>query len=215
MYEKPVTFSVHPQGLPDDAISAAAEEIQKGGLVIFPTSSFYALGASAFRPDALRRVFGVKKRSADKPLLVLIADRNQLSGLVTDVPNSAELLIRNFWPGQVTVVFRARPDLSPILTAHSGKIGVRLAGHPVAAALVKKCGVPISGTSANVSGATGCTALSELGKELKCQVDLILDAGTLAGGAPSTVVDATVDPVRILREGAIRGRRIYAVLEQR
>ena len=210
---KPRTFFVGGQRPDDKAVSCAAREIKRGGLVIFPTSSFYGLGASAFSPGALRRVFTAKDRPAEKPLLVLIATLNQLSGLVDHIPKAAELLIQSFWPGQLTVVFQARSDLSPVLTAGSGKIGVRLAAHPVAAALVRTCDIPISGTSANLSGATGCATLSELDLRLKSQVDIILDAGTLSGGAPSTVVDATVHPVWVIREGAITRQQIFAVLD--
>ncbi len=210
MPDKPRTLSVDPQAPDDEFLSITAGKLEKGGIVVFPTSSFYGLGASAFKPDALRRVYTAKSRPAGKPLLVLIANMEQLSALVKEVPKAAEQLIRAFWPGQVTLVFDAHPELPAILTAHSGKIGVRLAAHPVAVALLQKFGGPISGTSANLSGATACTAVSELDERMKNEVDVILDAGTLGGGFPSTVVDVTAEPVKVIREGIISAKQIRA-----
>ena len=208
MPDKPRTLSVDPQAPDDEFLSITAGQLEKGGIVVFPTSSFYGLGASAFKPEALRRVYTAKRRPAQKPLLVLIASMEQLSALVKEVPKAAEQLILAFWPGQVTLVFDAHPELPALLTAHSGKIGVRLAAHPVAVALLQKFGGPISGTSANLSGATACTAVSQLDERLKNEVDVILDAGTLGGGFPSTVVDVTAEPVKVIREGIIPAKQI-------
>jgi len=210
MPDKPRSLSIDPQAPDDQLLSITAGKLEKGGIVVFPTSSFYGLGASAFKPDTLRRVYTAKRRPPGKPLLVLIASMEQLSALAKEVPKTAEQLIRAFWPGQVTLVFDAHPELPALLTAHSGKIGVRLAAHPVAVALLQKFGGPISGTSANLSGAAACTAVSELDERLKNEVDVILDAGTLGGGFPSTVVDVTVEPVKVIREGIITAEQIRA-----
>jgi len=210
MPDKPRILCVDPQMPDDDLVSITAGQLEKGGIVVFPTSTFYGLGASAFEPNALRRVYTAKKRPAEKPLLVLIANMEQLSTLVKEVPKGAEPLIRAFWPGQVTMVFEADPGLSPLLTAHSGKIGIRLAAHPVAIALLRKFSDPVCGTSANLSGATACTAVSELDERFKNEVDVILDAGPLGGGFPSTVVDVTAEPVKVIREGIITAKQIRA-----
>ena len=117
-----------------------------------------------------------------------------------------------FWPGSLTLVFEAADPLPPNLTGHSGKIGVRLASHPVALRLIRTVGNPITGTSANLSGKDGCTEVGLLPPLIRDQVDVILDAGLLQGGKGSSVVDVTVDPPRILREGAVSAEKIAATL---
>jgi L-threonylcarbamoyladenylate synthase len=123
--------------------------------------------------------------------------------------------MQTFWPGRLTLVFEARQTLPHQLTARSGKIGVRLPGHPVALALTQQVGNAITGTSANLSGRPGCYQVSDLGPDIAEQLDLILDGGTLKGGVGSTVVDITEDPPRILREGQVTAEEIRSCLSQR
>ncbi len=117
----------------------------------------------------------------------------------------------NFTAGKVTVVYDAAASLPERLTAGTGKIGIRLPAHPVAAALVKTLSFPITATSANLSGRPGCSQIADLDPRVTDEVDLVLDAGPLAGGMGSSVVDVTVDPPRILREGAVSSTDIGAV----
>ena len=205
-------LSVDPQSPDQEIIGKAAELIKKGGLVVFPTSTVYGLGAHAFNPLAVQSVFRVKERRPQKPILVLIACLADLVPLVQSVPMVARRLISGFWPGDVTLVFHASDVFPPSLTSHTGKIGIRLAAHPVASALVKAVGSPITGTSANISGRGGCIRVSELNHQIRSQVDLVLDAGELGGGKGSTVVDATEVPPRILRAGVIPAEHIRSVL---
>ena len=118
-----------------------------------------------------------------------------------------------FWPGSLTLVFHAAAPVPSNLTGYTGKIGIRLGGYPVASALVRAVGGPITGTSANLSGQGGCVSVAEIDRSIKNQVDLVLDAGTLRGVRGSTVVDVAVDPPRILREGAIDAEKIWTVLK--
>ncbi len=191
-----------------EIIKEAATIIRRGGVVAFPTRCLYGLGADAFDSTAVNRVARIKQRLSDKPILVLIDSRRQLKDLATHIPPPADALMQAFWPGRLTLVFEARAKLPHQLTAHSGKIGVRLAGHPVALALVKHAGRPITGTSANLSGRPGCFQAPDLDVQVAEKLDLILDAGTLRGGVGSTVVDVTVNPPRILREGEVSARQI-------
>ncbi len=182
-------------------------------MVCFPTRCLYGLGADAFDPAALERVFAIKQRPADLPLLVLISRPDQLAELAAEVPAAGRLLMERLWPGRLTLVLEARAGVPPRLTAGTGKIGVRLAAHPVARALVEAFGRPITGTSANLSGAGGCRRIAELEPGIARQVQLILDAGDLKGGVGSTVVDVTgADPVMI-REGEVSRFEILAVLK--
>jgi L-threonylcarbamoyladenylate synthase len=201
-----------PVSCDQHAIEKAAALIKKGGLVVFPTSSFYGLGADAFMADAVESVFQVKQRDPQRPVLILIAALPDLAPLVQSIPRVATRLMAAFWPGGLTLVFEAADLLPPNLTGHSGKIGIRLASHPVAWRLIRTAGSPITGTSANLSGKDGCTDVERLAPLIRDHVDVILDAGLLQGGKGSSVVDVTVDPPRILREGAVTAEKIAATL---
>jgi L-threonylcarbamoyladenylate synthase len=195
-----------------EIIKEAAGVIKQGGVIVFPTRCLYGLGADAMNPAAVERIIEIKQRPEDNPILVLIDSKKQLEMLVGKIPPPADAIMEAFWPGRVTLVFDARETLPGLLTAQTGKIGVRLAGHPVAAALVKQSGYPITGTSANLSGRPGCNHLADLDPQITGHVDIVLDAGTLQGGVGSTVVDVTEHPPRILREGQITANQIIGVL---
>ena len=186
-----------------ETIKEAAAIIRRGGVIAFPTRCLYGLGADAFNPDAVERMIQIKQRPDNKPILVLIDTRNRLKSLVTHIPPAADAIMEAFWPGRVTLVFETRDMLAVQLTAQTGKIGVRLPGHPAASALVKHVKGPVTGTSANLSGRAGCHRAQDLERQIAGRLDLILDAGTLMGGVGSTVVDVTVDPPRVLREGQV------------
>jgi L-threonylcarbamoyladenylate synthase len=211
----PEIFTVDPESPDQELIGRAATLINKGGLVVFPTSTFYGIGAQAFDARAVDRVFRVKERHEHKPLLVLVACQADLAPLVRSIPETATRLMEAFWPGGITLVFDAAEAVPRNLTGYTGKIGIRLAGHPVASALVRAVASPVTGTSANLSGQGGCAAVSHLSLKIKERVDLVLDAGELGGNKGSTVVDVTADPPRILREGVISRDTIRAVFEGR
>ncbi|WP_373501803.1 L-threonylcarbamoyladenylate synthase [Desulfococcus sp.] len=194
-----------------EAILEAAARIRSGGVVVFPTRCLYGLGANALDPEAVGRVFDIKLRPQDKPILVLVHRMSDVERLARRIPACARRIMEKFWPGGVTLVFEAGPGVSPLLTAGSGRIGIRLCGHPAAKTLAEAAGAPITGTSANVSGLPACADTSKLDPRIAASVDLILDAGPLAGGVGSTVVDVTEDRPRILRDGAVSAERILAV----
>ncbi|CAB5133470.1 Threonylcarbamoyl-AMP synthase (EC [Olavius algarvensis associated proteobacterium Delta 3] len=194
------------------SIREAAQIILNGGVVVFPTTGLYGMGAEAHDTSAIKRVFGVKKRPAHKPILILVPERAAIRDLVEEIPPAAEKIMRRFWPGGVTLIFRAQPDVSPLLTAGSGKIGVRLPAYPVAAKLVSTVGAPITGTSANLSGEPGASDVNNLPQEIIDGVDMVLDAGPLIGGPGSTVVDITADPPTVLREGALSKSELIKIL---
>ncbi|MEW6076850.1 MAG: L-threonylcarbamoyladenylate synthase [Thermodesulfobacteriota bacterium] len=203
------TDALHPD---PDLIEAACRVIRAGGVVAFPASSLYGLAADAFNRLAVDRVFRMKKRPADKPILLLIRDREALSTLAADIPPSAIRLMDAFWPGNVTLVFSAAKEVSGYLTSGTGRIGVRVPAQPVARALVNGLDNPITGTSANLSGHPGVDVASELSEILAEPPELILDAGKLKGGKGSTVVDVSVNPPIVLREGAVPAGEIFAAL---
>jgi L-threonylcarbamoyladenylate synthase len=201
---------------PQDAVIAeAARIICSGGVVIFPTTGLYGLAADAFNSAAVDKVFAVKQRPPDKPILILVSNIGQIRNLVREIPPAAEQLMTAFWPGKLTLVFKAGNGLLPGLTAGTGKIGIRLPVHPVARHLVHAVGRPITATSANLSGQTGCSRISDIDPAIAGAVDLILDAGPLEGGAGSTILDVTQYPPVILRDGAIPKSLIFSIRSKR
>ncbi|HUV51318.1 MAG TPA: L-threonylcarbamoyladenylate synthase [Anaerolineae bacterium] len=193
-------------------IVEAACAMEKGGVVIFPTSFIYGLGADAFNVDAIDRVFKIKNRPHNKPLSVLVKNQEALYSLVQHIPSYASIIMDRFWPGKITIVFKAKEGLPENLTAGTGTIGVRIPVHTAACALVNALDNPITGTSANFSGHAGCSRISDLDPLISDEIDLILDAGSLEGGIGSTVIDATGNQPTILRHGAIAAKDIFAVL---
>jgi L-threonylcarbamoyladenylate synthase len=196
-----------------EIIEAAANIINAGGVIVFPTKSLYGLGVDALNATAVEALFRIKKRPQKKPVLVLIHDIADLNQLVEEIPETALGIMETFWPGEVTIVFEASPEIPGILTAGTGKIGVRMAGHPVARALAKRLKHPITGTSANISGQPGCSGVTQLQPDLTVGINLILDAGPLSGGIGSTVVDVTRTTPEILREGSIPADEILKAIK--
>jgi L-threonylcarbamoyladenylate synthase len=171
------------------------------------------LGADAFSAGAVERVYEIKQRPAEMPLLVLVNAPDQLAELAKRIPRMAHILMQRFWPGRLTLVLEAEANIPDRLTAGTGKIGIRLAAHPVARALVAAVAQPITGTSANLSGSVGCRQISELDLQIRREVDLILDGGPLKGGVGSTVVDVTGDNPVVIREGEVSKPEIIAALK--
>lgn len=191
-------------------IRRAVDTMRSGGVVVYPTSMLYGLGADAANRKAVDRVFSLKQRMDTKPVSILIGQVEDLERLVTNVPEAAQNIMDRVWPGKVTLVFFASTFLPENLTAGTGKIGIRLPLHPVAKMLLKEAGFPVTATSANLSGEPGCGRIEAMAESILREADLVLDAGVLAGGIGSTVVDVTVFPPKTLREGAISAEDIHA-----
>jgi L-threonylcarbamoyladenylate synthase len=193
-----------------DGVSIGAETILKGGVVALPTESFYGLSVDATNAQAVDKIFAIKQRGPEQPILILISSVGELAKYVTAVPPAAKQLAKRFWPGGLTMIFESAPILPSSLTGGTGKIGIRISSHPVARAIQTALPVPISGTSANISGAPPCTTADQVIECLGTEVDLVLDGGPTQGKDPSTVLDVTVDPPLIVREGMIRAEEIMS-----
>jgi len=196
-----------------EIIVEAACIIRNGGVVVFPTRSLYGLGADAFNAKAVNKIFNIKQRPANKPILVLIKDKDELDRLTALVPPAATAIMERFWPGMVSIVFQAKEALSANLTAGTNKIGIRLPGHNITYKLVKAADGPITGTSANLSGSAGCFQVNDLDEKIVDSVDLILDAGPLKGGIGSTVVDVTGETPLTLRQGELSQKDIFNAID--
>jgi L-threonylcarbamoyladenylate synthase len=194
-------------------LKRAAESILSGGVVAIPTESFYGLAVNPTDVRAIKRLFDAKKRRGDQPILLLIPSVEHLDQYVIHVPHIAHQLMNEFWPGGLTLIFEAKPSLPRELTAGTGKIGVRLSSHPIPTALAQAVGTPITGTSANISGQPACSSAKEVFRGLGDKVDLILDGGETAGGKGSTVLDVTMDPPVVVREGMVSRELIEKCLK--
>jgi len=198
----------------EEAIKRAAELIVKGGVVAFPTETFYGLAALATDYQAIDKLYQLKKRPAQKSLSILIADPAELADWIETIPKQALHLMARFWPGPLTLVFAAAIHLPTNLTADTGKIGVRSSSHQVAQALVREVGAPITATSANRSKSPSCRSAGEVITQLGSDLEAILDAGLTPGGKVSTIADVTTCPPKILRIGAIAAQEIFSCWEQ-
>jgi L-threonylcarbamoyladenylate synthase len=195
------------------ALNQAASVVRDGGVIAFPTETFYGLGVTPWDSAAVQRLFALKGRSsASSPILVLIRHRNELESLITEISPSAELLMKACWPGPLTLVFRASSKVPPLLTAGTGTIGIRLSAAASLQRLLDAVGGPLTGTSANRSGALPAVTAQDVQASLGVDVDLILDGGRTPGGFASTVVDTTVMPVRLIREGALSRSAVLSVI---
>lgn len=186
-----------------EGIEKASVIILNGGVVAFPTETFYGLGADAFNERALRRIFEIKGREGNKPLLLLLAEVNWLAPLVKRIPPLAQKLMDRFWPGPLTLVFEAQTHLSPLITGNTGKVGLRISSNSLTQTLVQTIGKPITGTSANLSGKPSPTTAEEVIDALGNKVEAILDGGKTPGGIGSTVLDISGPSPLIIRQGAL------------
>lgn len=193
---------------PQKGIKKAVSIIEEGGIVAFPTESFYGLGVDATNPSALERLFRVKKRDPALPILILIFSIDELSKYALSIPPEALELGRRFWPGGLTMVLQSSQAIPSLITAGTGKIGIRISSHPLAHALTRALNVPVTGTSANISGKPPCTRADQVVECLGEQLDLILDGGITEGTHPSTLLDVTSDPPLLIREGIIKAEEI-------
>jgi L-threonylcarbamoyladenylate synthase len=186
-----------------DVVRQAVETLKRGGLVAFPTDTLYALGADARDAEAVERVFTVKGRQHGKPLSVLVASAAQAAALAQPLSPDIAAVMQAFWPGPLTLVVRASDALPSSLSAQTGTLGLRLPGGSVAQALLAAMGGPIIGTSANKTGGADPADAKMVQRAIGGQIDLLLDGGRVPLGVPSTVLDCTQSPARILREGAV------------
>ena len=208
------TVALRPD-LPDPKlIERAATLIKAGGVIVYPTETLYGIGADAGNADALRRVYNIKGREGAKPLLIIVDTFERMKPFVRQVTPEARSLMNLFWPGPLTLVFRASSSVSVELTAGTGTIGARVPSSDFCRALVRASGRPITSTSANRAGNPTPNNIEEIRTAFSEGIDLFIDAGVLSASAPSTVVDVTTSPPRLLREGAVQWDHIERTLRQ-
>ena len=190
----------------------AAKIIGNGGLIAFRTDTFYGIGADPLNPEAVRRIKTLKGREEGKPILVLIADSEDIGRLVASVSPACELLMSSMWPGPLTIVMPAVDELPVDLTAGTGTIGVRLPNDENVRLLVRACGGRLTATSANHSHSEPAKSASEVDSYFPEGIDLIVDGGVVTATKPSTVIDMVGVSPRLIREGAVSRSALEDVL---
>ena len=193
---------------PVEQIKKAVAILKKGGVLAFPTDTVYGLGAMADNPAAIRRIFEIKKRPLSLALPLLLSEAEEVDNVAVTIPELARCLIARFWPGALTVILKKAAWVPDVLTAGSSNVAVRVPAHPVPVALVRGMEMALVGTSANIHGRPSPVTSTEVKEQLADSVDFIIDGGQTPGGIESTVIDVTVVPPRILRQGAISIREI-------
>ena len=197
-------------------IAYAAEKLRQGEVLGMPTDTFYGLAADPLNLRAVDRIYDIKSRSRHKPLSLLIESIDQAEDLARPLPEEFHALARRFWPGPLTVIVRAASRLPLKVTANTGNVALRIPSAPIPLEVVKAAGIPITATSANLSGAAECTSAIAVRDQLQGRISIIVDGGTSPREIPSTIVDLTDDEARwrILREGAIPAQEISTFFVQ-
>ena len=199
----------HPER---DKLKYAAEVLRNGGLVAFPTETVYGLGANALNESAVANIFKAKGRPGDNPLIVHIADNADLDMLTSSKPATADILIKNFWPGPLTLVIPRSASIPDIVTAGLDSVAIRMPSHPIAHLLIKEAGIPVAAPSANSSGRPSPTCAMHVIDDLEGKVDVIIDGGSVEVGLESTVLDITASVPVILRPGGVTHEQLESVL---
>jgi L-threonylcarbamoyladenylate synthase len=195
-----------------ESIGVAARRLAEGGLVAFPTDTVYGVGAHGFMPQAVERLYAAKRRPRGKPIALLLAAGEEIRQVARDVPPLAWELAERLWPGGLTLVLLRSSAVPDVVCGGGDTVAVRVPDHPVALALIRALGAPLAASSANLSGQPDPVTAEEVQEALGEAVDLILDGGRCPGGVPSTLLDVTRKPPRLLRPGAISLEELRAIL---
>lgn len=207
-----LTLEVDREHPADRPLVLAAEVIQAGGVIVYPTETVYGIGSNAWDGTAIAKVRALKRRTDQKPILVIVGSREQLVTVVDGITPIAERCMDAFWPGPLTLVFKASHRVPDLLSRGTGTIGVRIPSSPVCLRLLELAGCPLTSTSANLSGMPTLHTVQEIRKTIPLGIDLVLDAGSLPPSEPSTVLDVTGTRPRLLRAGAVTEERLRDVI---
>jgi L-threonylcarbamoyladenylate synthase len=197
-------------------VKYAADQIRSGEVLGMPTDTFYGLAADPFNLRAVDKVYDIKTRSRHKPLSLLISDTDQAEELAKPLPEEFYALARKFWPGPLTIIVRAGSRLPLKVTANTGNVALRVPNAKIPLAVVTAAAIPITATSANLSGASECTSAEQVREQLEGRINIIVDGGASPRDVASTIIDLTDEASRwrIIREGAIPADEISKFFAQ-
>jgi L-threonylcarbamoyladenylate synthase len=207
-------LSTHTPELFQKAVRQAVELLRAGEVIALPTETVYGLAANALDAKAVLKIFEVKGRPANNPIIVHIAGVDMAKRCVANWPASADKLAKAFWPGPLTLVLPRAGEIPGIVTAGGATVGIRWPSHPFIQAVIRECGFPLAVPSANLSGCVSPTNAEHVRKQLGGKISLIVDGGQSQIGIESTVLDLTVWPPRILRPGMIHVESLAAVVDK-
>jgi len=210
---RPDVVKIDPHQPEAEKIRRAAEVVRRGGVIAYPTETVYGLGADAFDPEAVGRVYQIKGRDLGKAILLIAAELQGVEELVEEIPPVARRLMEKFWPGPLTLVFRASARVPKELLGEGRTIGVRIPGSRLCRELVREAGVPLTSTSANRSGQPNPRKADEVLRALGESIDLVLDGGPTPSAVPSTVVEVSSGEARLVRPGAIDWEALRRLIE--
>lgn len=211
---KTTILKLSAEGQNEKIILLAAEIIKKGGILSFPTETVYALGADAMNRNAVKRIYRLKKRDAQKPIAIFISELGELKKLVKRINSPAKKLMEYFWPGPLTLIFKSETGELSHLTGKEEKLGIRVSSSSLVRLLLSHTKTPITATSANLSGAKEALTADEVVKNFKGKIELILDKGPAEEAIPSSVVDVSQDIPILIREGRISFDEIKRVVPE-
>lgn len=194
-------------------VKTAAGRIKDGGLVAFPTETVYGLGADAFNHKAVAKIFEAKKRPLEDPLIVHIAQKEDLSKLTDDIPNIALKLADEFWPGPLTLVLKKSKNIPDIVTAGLDTVAIRMPANDIVLSLIKESQTPIAAPSANLFGRPSPTTAQHVMDDLRGRIDMIIDGGKTTVGVESTILDLTQDVLSILRPGGVSIEKLREIIK--
>jgi L-threonylcarbamoyladenylate synthase len=205
-------LSTHTPALFAAAVKCAAELLRAGEVVALPTETVYGLAANAFDETAVARIFQIKGRPANNPIIVHVASNEMAKRCVKTFPVAAEKLAKSFWPGPLTLVLPRAEIIPGIVTAGGDTVGIRWPAHPFIQAVIRECNFPLAAPSANLSERVSPTNAEHVRAQLGGKIPLIVDGGQSQVGIESTVLDLTASPPRILRPGMIHAESLTAVM---
>ncbi len=207
-------FKINPDRPDERLIRMAVDIIKKGGVVSFPTETVYALGVDAYNKDAVKKIYKIKRRDPNNPLSIFIKSPKEVNEYVEKMRPVAEFLMKEFWAGPLTLIFKSNYEKLSHLMGGTDKLGLRVSSHNLVNTLLARCGVPLTATSANVSGRRSCSSASAVRYYFNNRIDLVLDGGRSNCPFPSSVVDLTSEDMLLLRQGAISLSQIRKVAPQ-
>ena len=196
----------------ESMIAETQKVLKGGGVIAFPTDTFFGLGANPYNTKAVDKIYSIKGRDPEKPLLLLIDSILKLDDLAEEISEASAKLIESFWPGPLTMLFKPKHTIPKNIT--TGLIGIRQPGNLITRKILAGLNYPLTAPSANISGEDPTTTAEQVKDRLGNKVNLILDAGVCRGGEPSTLVDTTQTPVRLVRAGAINFKSIQESLNE-
>ena len=193
-----------------ESINKAGLVLQRGGIIAFPTETYYGLGVDPFNTTAVESLFRLKQRERHKPILVLVSDLDMLMQLVTTIPEQYQVLMKRYWPGPLTLIFPAKKEVSSLLTGESGTVGIRISSNPIVQQIFKKWPKPFTATSANISKQAPAKSSSDVLAYFGDKIDCLIDGGDAPAGLCSTIVGLRNNDLTEIRKGQIAFSKLRA-----